>query len=176
MCRVNASCIRQEELRHLTFSRFTWPVVTGLCVCVCVCVCVCTGSATVYSGIVEMYVGPLIWQTAGCSKRKSVSHLLTNITNYQVRKCLNSVLGPVLLFSLDLKFVKISNKNTDFARSSKMPFRDLHSTRYNLHSITIDTREITFMSFTCLAKAIFTILRLGQLYSKLVRCSEHNLS
>jgi hypothetical protein len=70
-----------------------------------------------------------------------------DITNYQVTKCPNSVIGPVLLFSLDLKFVKISNKNTEIARTSNMPFRDLHSSSYQLRSITMDTREMTSFIF-----------------------------
>jgi len=103
-----------------------------------------------------------------CSKLKRVSHLLTNISNDQVRECLNSEIGSAL-FSVNLKFVKTSNKNTDFARSSRVPYRDLHSTSYQLQSITMDIREITFVSFKYLTKAIFTILLLRQLYSTFVR-------
>ena len=44
-----------------------------LCVCVCVCVCVCTGPATVHSGIMDMYVGPLVWQTAECAANGNAS-------------------------------------------------------------------------------------------------------
>ena len=147
-----------------------------MCVCVCVCVCV---HRTCYSA--QWNYGHVCGATSlancrMCSKRKRVSHLLTNITNYQVRKCLNNVTGPVLLFSLDLTFVKIANENSDFARTSNMPFCDLHSTSYQLQSIKMDTKEMTCMSFTFLAKARVTILQLRQLYSTLKRRWEHNLS
>jgi hypothetical protein len=154
----------------------------SLCVCVCVCARarararvhrVCYSAQWNYG---HVFGTTSLANCRMCSKRKCVSHLVTHITIYQVRKCLNSVTGPVLLLSLDLKFVKIANKNTDFARTSNMRFRDSHSTRYQLQSIIMDTREMTFIYFTYLAKAIVTNLRLRQLFSTLVRRWEHNLS
>ena len=127
-------------MRHLILGRLTRPVVTGLLplyLCVCVCVCVCVHRAC-YSAHVCGTTS--LANCRRCSKRKRVSHLLTNIANYQVRKCLNSVMGPVLP---DLKYVKIANKNIDFARTSNMPCCDLHSTSCQLQCIIMETREMT---------------------------------